>query len=77
MIYSGDPKIDIICRIGWTDMLVFLDYGEQFHKMRRLSQQPFTRQGSLVFRDIQLQHAHILLHNLLVSPEEFVGHAHR
>ncbi|KAJ3492026.1 hypothetical protein NLI96_g262 [Meripilus lineatus] len=75
--YSNRPKLPMHELIGWTDMLVFLDYGEQFHKMRRLSQQPFTRQGSLVFRDIQLQHAHILLHNLLVSPEEFVGHAHR
>ena len=57
--------------IGWSDMVVFLNYGDQFNKMRKLSSQPFTRQGSLLFQDIQLDQAHILLYSLLESPFEY------
>lgn len=63
--------------IGWTDNLNFLSYGEQFHKMRKLSQQPFTRQGCLKFREIQIQQTHVLLKNLLGSPHDFDNHAVR
>ena len=62
---------DVAFSIGWSDMVVFLNYGDQFNKMRKLSSQPFTRQGSLLFQDIQLEQAHILLHCLLESPFEY------
>ncbi|KAJ3492020.1 hypothetical protein NLI96_g264 [Meripilus lineatus] len=75
--HSNRPALPMHELAGWADTLVFLNYGEQFHKIRKLSQQPFTRQGSLVFRDIQLQHTHILLHHLLESPQEFFAHTSR
>lgn len=70
--YIGPGK-----RIGWSDMLAFLHYGEQFHKHRKLSQQPFTRKRCLVFRETQVLQSHILLHNLLTAPEGFENHARR
>lgn len=67
----------IIHRIGWADMLVFLNYGEQFTKIRRLSQQPFNRKESENFREIQMRQTHILLHNFLRTPLEYYKHTLR
>ncbi|KAJ3492023.1 hypothetical protein NLI96_g261 [Meripilus lineatus] len=69
--YSDRPQFPMQDLIGWSDMVVFLNYGDQFNKMRKLSSQPFTRQGSLLFQDIQLDQAHILLYSLLESPFEY------
>ncbi|EKM55762.1 uncharacterized protein PHACADRAFT_256621 [Phanerochaete carnosa HHB-10118-sp] len=40
-------------------------------------QQPLTRQGVMVFRPVQLEQCHILLKNLLSSPEHFEAHIRR
>ena len=58
-------------------MLVFRRYGPGFHKQRRFFQQALTRQGCLMYRSIQQEQAHILLRNLLDSPEDFNAHLRR
>lgn len=64
-------------RIGWTDVLVFLPYGEQFQKQRKLLQQPLGRQAVSKFQHIQVAQAHTLLHNLLEDPNEVEHHTKR
>ena len=64
-------------RIGWEYLIVFVRYGEQFHKMRKLFQEALSRTGVLVFQDIQQHQAHVLLKNLLRSPDQFSDHVKR
>ena len=64
-------------RIGWKDMLTFLPYGEEFHKMRKLTQDPFTRAGCTAYQAIQLTQARILLKNMLQHPEKFNSNCKR
>ncbi|KAJ3492019.1 hypothetical protein NLI96_g265 [Meripilus lineatus] len=75
--YSERPYSPMHDLIGWGDMLVFQSTGEQFNRLRRLSQQPFTRQGVLIFRDIQIHHMYTLLHNLTRSPQSFYKHVQK
>ncbi|KAJ3481038.1 hypothetical protein NLI96_g7942 [Meripilus lineatus] len=63
--------------IGWGDMLVFLNYGEQFLKMRKLTHQPFTRKGTESYRELQIRLTHVLLHDLLGSPQNYAKHVQR
>ncbi|GJE86824.1 cytochrome P450 [Phanerochaete sordida] len=76
-IYSDRPDFPPFNLLGWDNMLVFLRYGPEFQLHRRLMQQPLTREGVAVFRPVQTQQSHILLQNLLASPEEFEAHIRR
>lgn len=58
-------------------MLVFLNYGEQFLKMRKLTHQPFTRKGTESYRELQIRLTHVLLHDLLGSPQNYAKHVQR
>ena len=58
-------------------MLVFQRYGPGFQLHRRLMQQPLTREGVTIFRPVQTQQCHVLLQNLLASPEDFAAHIRR
>lgn len=64
-------------RLGWDDQLVFLRFGEDFHKQRRLIQKPLARQACLAYRPVMLEQAHILLKNLLKTPDAFEAHLRR
>lgn len=63
--------------IGWTDVLVFLPYGEQFLKQRKLLQHPLSRQEITKFQHIQVAQAHMLLQKLLDDPLAFDHHTKR
>ncbi|EKM54592.1 uncharacterized protein PHACADRAFT_258552 [Phanerochaete carnosa HHB-10118-sp] len=76
-IYSSRPRSIAQELIGWTDMLGFLPYGEQFHKQRKLFQQAFTKQGCVVFQPSQLSQTHVLLKKVLQDPERFDDHVRR
>ncbi|EKM48707.1 uncharacterized protein PHACADRAFT_108423 [Phanerochaete carnosa HHB-10118-sp] len=76
-IYSSRPPSTVHEMIGWTDMLGFLPYGEQFHKQRKLFRQAFTKQGCVVFRPSQLSQAHVLLKKVLLDPEHLDDHVRR
>ncbi|EKM54606.1 uncharacterized protein PHACADRAFT_210406 [Phanerochaete carnosa HHB-10118-sp] len=77
MIYSSRPRFMVHEMVGWTDMLSFLPYGEQFHKQRKLFQQAFTRQGCLAFRSSQLSQTHLLLKKIMQYPARFEDHVRR
>lgn len=64
-------------RLGWGDMLTFLNTGDSFNKARKLLQDPFTQSKCTVFQDLQLSLTHILLKDLLSSPTEFDIHLKR
>ena len=58
-------------------MLGFMPYGDEFHKTRKLFVERLSRTGVLVFQDMQLHQAHVLLKKLLSSPDDFSAHIKR
>ncbi|KAJ3489881.1 hypothetical protein NLI96_g1812 [Meripilus lineatus] len=64
-------------RIGWGDMLTFLNTGDSFNKARKLLQDPFTQSKCTMFQDMQLGMTHVLLKHLLSDPKEFDAHLKR
>lgn len=57
--------------MGWVPNLVFLPYGPQFIKHRRLFQRYFGRKESLSYLPYQDHEAHILVKNLLAYPGSY------
>ncbi|KAJ3479151.1 hypothetical protein NLI96_g9266 [Meripilus lineatus] len=64
-------------RLGWGEMLTFINTGDSFNKARKLLQDPFTQSKCTVFQDLQLDLTHILLKDLLGNPTEFDTHLKR
>ena len=65
-------------RIGHELSLPFLRYGERFRKHRRWMHDAVGSKGSLLkYRPIQVREAHLLLRNLLETPDNFIEHIYR
>lgn len=65
------------CRIGWGEMLTFLNTGDSFNKARKLLQDPFTQPKCIMFQEMQLSLTHLLLKSMLTNPTEFNAHLKR
>ncbi|KAK7060889.1 hypothetical protein VNI00_000622 [Paramarasmius palmivorus] len=70
--YSCRPAFPVVGLMGLDRMLGFLQYGKQFHKIRRTFQQYFSRQESFEFTPIQQEEARRLVRNLMDEPGRLV-----
>jgi cytochrome P450 len=74
-IYSGRPRMPMLCELmGFGYSLGFTDYGQYWKDARRLFHQHFSPTAVVQFRPKQLKSSHLLLRNLLESPERWTDH---
>lgn len=64
-------------RLGISEGLPLLPYGDKFNLHRKLLQQPFSKRGCDKFLDLQAKQRSICLQSLLRSPHEFEQHTKR
>ena len=65
-------------RMGHDPSLPFLRYGERFRRHRRWMHDAIGSKASIQkYRPIQIREAHLLLRNLLESPDAFLEHFYR
>ncbi|KIJ14785.1 hypothetical protein PAXINDRAFT_99849 [Paxillus involutus ATCC 200175] len=72
--FSGRPETPSMRLYGWGFTTALLDDTDRWRQHRRFHQQGFRPEAALSWRPFQLQKAHILLLNLLASPEQMVDH---
>jgi hypothetical protein len=60
-------------RMNFTPSIVLAPYGEHWKAMRRITQQSLNRTSSLAFLPSQLTDARLLLQELLVNPDNYIG----
>ena len=60
-----------LCRMGWSNSLPFLDYGDKFRRQRRLMTQYFNPRNVGMFNEAQEQGVYIFLNDLLNDPYDF------
>ncbi|KAL4252089.1 cytochrome P450 family protein [Abortiporus biennis] len=75
--YSDRPSVPMYDLLGVSDVLGFLPYESEFHKMRKMIQQPFARRACGVFQEIQRKQCFSLLNNLTKEPQRFEEHIKR
>ena len=63
----------IFCSMNFTPSIVLAPYGEHWKSMRRITQQSLNRSSSLAFLPSQLLDARLLLQELLVHPNNYIG----
>ncbi|KAJ3474622.1 hypothetical protein NLI96_g12355 [Meripilus lineatus] len=76
-IYSDRPRLPLVKMMGSEDALGFMAYGNKFFKMRKILHDHLASKKVVVFEDIQASQSHVLLRNLMSSPERFMDHAKR
>ena len=52
-------------------------YGDRFKRHRKLLHQHWNAQGALLYRPTQRMETHVMLQNILQSPEKFQKHIER
>ncbi|KIJ68050.1 hypothetical protein HYDPIDRAFT_83068 [Hydnomerulius pinastri MD-312] len=74
--YSSRPPslVPINELFGTEFSSIFLPYGDRWRLHRRLFHQAFRLNAAPSFRPIQMQKAHDLLTNLLLTPDNFLAH---
>lgn len=59
--------------MNFTPSLVLAPYGEHWKAMRRVTQQSLNRTSSQTYLPSQLLDARLLLQQLLVRPDNYIG----
>lgn len=59
--------------MNFTPSIVLAPYGDHWKAMRRVTQQSLNRASSQAFRPSQLVDARLLLQELLVRPDNYIG----
>ncbi|KIJ66855.1 hypothetical protein HYDPIDRAFT_108787 [Hydnomerulius pinastri MD-312] len=74
--YSSRPAslIPINQLFGTEFSSIFLPYGDRWRLHRRLFHQAFNMNAASAFRPIQMQKAHELIMNFLLTPDDFAAH---
>ncbi|KAH8103696.1 cytochrome P450 [Phellopilus nigrolimitatus] len=72
--YSSRPQNTMLELEGWTELTVFLPYGDEHRKSRQLIHGFFKQTAVSDFHELQTQITHKLLLRLLKSPGDFAGH---
>ncbi|KAI1795388.1 cytochrome P450 [Ganoderma leucocontextum] len=77
--YSDRTRAVLLAELIGHDLsLPFLRYGERFRKHRRWMHDAVGSKASLLkYRPIQIREAHLLLRNLLETPDNFIEHVYR
>ncbi|KAJ7224753.1 cytochrome P450 [Mycena rebaudengoi] len=73
-IYSDRPHYPMIDLIGWGFASSILPYGNRWRQHRRMFQQYFRREKSLMYQPVQMAKIRDFLRALLSSPENFGEH---
>ncbi|KAF4588313.1 hypothetical protein EYR38_010280 [Pleurotus pulmonarius] len=71
-IFSSRPNTMVYKLMGWDPDVVFLPYGPQFRKQRKIFQTSFSPQACIEFEPVQLQNAHLLVHGLMENKGDLV-----
>ncbi|KAI0298785.1 cytochrome P450 [Multifurca ochricompacta] len=72
--YSDRPILTMVGKLmNFTPSIVLAPYGDHWKSMRRITQQSLNRSSSLAFLPSQLGDARLLLQELLVHPENYIG----
>ncbi|KAJ3511033.1 hypothetical protein NLJ89_g4329 [Agrocybe chaxingu] len=75
-IYSGRPQLAATLAMGWdTTNVSLMDYGDNWRRHRKVSQQHLNKRKTKSYEPIQKRHLHKMLHRLLHSPEDFWQHS--
>ncbi|PIL26282.1 hypothetical protein GSI_12038 [Ganoderma sinense ZZ0214-1] len=77
--YSDRTRAVLLAELIGHDLsLPFLRYGERFRKHRRWMHDAVGSKASLLkYRPMQIREAHLLLRNLLETPDNFIEHLYR
>ncbi|KAF8991683.1 cytochrome P450 [Cyathus striatus] len=76
-IYSDRMRLVAFEIMGWIPSVVFLPYGKQFHKHRRLLQGELNKNICLSYYPIQETRTGELLTSLMHNPEQYEDHFFR
>ncbi|KAI0271303.1 cytochrome P450 [Gloeopeniophorella convolvens] len=72
--YSDRPILTMVGKLmNFTPSIVLAPYGEHWKAMRRVTQQSLNRASSQAFLPSQLSDARLLLQELLVHPDKYIG----
>ncbi|KAI0280920.1 cytochrome P450 [Russula aff. rugulosa BPL654] len=72
--YSDRPILTMVGKLmNFTPSIVLAPYGEHWKAMRRVTQQSLNRTSSQAFLPSQLMDARLLLQQLLVRPDNYIG----
>lgn len=67
----------MLSRMRLDCLLAFQRYGDRFRRHRKLLQQHWNAQSALSYRPAQRMETHVMLQNLLDTPEKFQKHIER
>jgi hypothetical protein len=70
---DDDHHLCCFPRMNFTPSIVLAPYGEHWKAMRRITQQSLNRTSSLAFLPSQLTDARLLLQELLIHPDNYIG----
>ncbi|KAF7374525.1 O-methylsterigmatocystin oxidoreductase [Mycena sanguinolenta] len=73
-LYSGRPVLAMVELMGWDFTFVLLSGGDKWREHRKMFQQHFRQDVSRKYHPIQMKKVHLLLQELLSSPQEFREH---
>ncbi|KAF7374567.1 O-methylsterigmatocystin oxidoreductase [Mycena sanguinolenta] len=73
-LYSGRPVLTMLELMGWDSNFALLPDGDKWRDYRRMFQQHFRQDVSRNYRPIQMKKVHLLLQELLSTPQEFREH---
>ncbi|KAE9396845.1 cytochrome P450 [Gymnopus androsaceus JB14] len=70
-IYSCRPNFVVFNMMGWDRALPFIQYGKRFLLHRKLFQNYFGRQESMVFNPISYEESIVMVKNLMDRPKDY------
>ncbi|KAJ6512887.1 cytochrome P450 [Mycena sanguinolenta] len=73
-LYSSRPALTMVKLMGWEFNFGLLPWGDKWREYRKMFQQHFRPDASRSYRPIQMKKVHLLLQELLSSPQEFREH---
>ncbi|KAF7374531.1 O-methylsterigmatocystin oxidoreductase [Mycena sanguinolenta] len=73
-LYSGRPILAMVELMGWDFSFVMLPGGDKWRDDRKMFHQQFRQDVSRNYHPIQMKKVHLLLQELLSSPQEFREH---
>ncbi|KAF7374575.1 Cytochrome p450 [Mycena sanguinolenta] len=73
-MYNGRPVLTMLELMDWDFSFAFIPGGDKWREYRKIFHQHFRQDASRNHRPIQMKKVHLLLQELLSSPEEFREH---
>ncbi|KAF7374506.1 O-methylsterigmatocystin oxidoreductase [Mycena sanguinolenta] len=73
-LYNGRPVLTMVELMGWDFTFALLSGGDKWRDHRKMFQQHFRQDMSRNYHPIQMKKVHLLLQELLSSPQKFREH---